>query len=97
MDVDVIMDNTLNILLNTSLHNYYKLLSTFGNRNYKDVFKLIIVSYIRDILYNTELRANMTELEYHDIHKCLYILYGTTCLLPFPEYNKTAYFDDILI
>lgn len=97
MNVDVIMDDTLNILLNNSLYDYYKLLSNFGNKTYKDVFKLIIVSYIRDILYNTELKESMTESEYHDIHKCLYILYGTTCLLPFPEYTKTAYFDSILI
>lgn len=72
-------------LVNTSLERYFNSLSKLGYRSYDEVNKLIILIFIQELL-DSDCKFFITEDEYIIIHKALYCLYSSTCLIPYPEY-----------
>ena len=72
-------------LVNTSLERYFKTLSLFGYKSYSEVYKLIVLIFIQELL-DSDCKSFIKEDEYILIHKALYCLYGSTCLIPYPEY-----------
>lgn len=73
-----------NILYNAIL-NYFTKLSELGYVNYKDVDKLLLLVTIQEFIYN-DFRGFITEDDYREIEKCLYKIFGTSCLVPYPNY-----------
>lgn len=76
-------------LVNTSLDRYFNTLSRFGYRSYSEVGKLLILIFIQELL-ESDCKSFITNEEYMIINKALYCLYGSICLIPYPEYMVTT-------
>ncbi len=71
----------------TSITQYYDALSKLGYHKYGDVFSLLILSFLRDFVYE-DYRARLSREDYHEIEKALNCLFGSSCLIPYPDYLK---------
>ena len=67
--------------------SYYNALEKLGYMSYGNMQRLLILIFYRDFVYN-DYRANLSEEDYYTIEKALDCLYGTTCLIPYPDYLK---------
>lgn len=86
------MDN----LLYESCLRYFTSLANFGFRNEEDVKKLLFYVFIQELVNTTSL--SIPEADYKHLEGALYSMYGTTCLMPYPDYctdNMTGHFGDI--
>lgn len=81
-DVDV-MDE----IIYNALNKYYHALSLKGYMPEIDSDKLLVLIFLRDFVF-TDYRGYIKEKDYHLIEKALDCLYGTTCLIPYPDYLK---------
>lgn len=81
-DVDV-MDE----ILYNALSKYYHALSLKGYMAEINSDKLLILIFLRDFMFN-DYRGIIKEEDYHVIEKALDCLYGTSCLIPYPDYLK---------
>lgn len=80
-------------ILNTtfnSINTYFDSLALFGYRKQSDVNKLLALIFIEEIL-TEEMRFFITEEDYRLIERALYCLYGSSCLIPYPEYINIDY------
>lgn len=76
-------------MLYNSLCRYYNILCNTGYVPYNDVTKLLVLAFYWDMLmHNTHWCAS--EEDYHLIEKALNCLYGSTCLIPYPDYLKMS-------
>lgn len=75
-------------LLYESCLRYFTSLSTFGYRNEEDVKKLLFYVYIQELVNITPF--SISEEDYKHLEGALYQLYGTTCLMPYPDYCEKA-------
>lgn len=71
-----------------AVHKYFHTLSNLGYKKYKDVTNLIVFLFLEELLCGT-ISQFITEEDYNTIDKALYCLYGTSCMLPYPDYKKT--------
>lgn len=78
--------NAVNNYLLNSLISYFNALSKLGYLSYNKVNKLIAALFITEILE----WAVITEEDYRDIENALTCLFGSSCLLPYPEFKKNA-------
>lgn len=65
--------------------NYFKALSTFGYKSYKEVDKLLVLLFIEGLLRGP-LSMYIDDCDYKTITNVLYCLFGSTCLIPYPEF-----------
>lgn len=72
-------------LLNQSFVRYFTSLSKLGKRDYNDVYKLLLYDAVVSILEG-KMSIFVTEDDYNAMQEVLYCLYGSTCLIPYPEY-----------
>lgn len=71
-----------------SIKRYFTSLSMFGYKSYNDTYKLLYIISIRDFIYN-DFGGLITEDDYRIIGRSLYNVFGTTCLLPYPQFCKS--------
>ena len=71
----------------TSITQYYDALSRLGYHKYGDVYSLLVLSFLRDFVYE-DYRARLSREDYHEIEKALNCLFGSSCLIPYPDYLK---------
>lgn len=71
----------------SSITQYYDALSKLGYHKYGDVFSLLVLSFFRDFVYE-DYRARLSREDYHVIEKALNCLFGSNCLIPYPDYLK---------
>lgn len=73
-----------------SLTSYFTSLKNIGYRKQSDVNRLLVFIAIQELLDN-DFRGLVSEEDYDIINKALYCLYGSTCLIPYPDYynNRT--------
>ena len=71
----------------SSITQYYDALSKLGYHKYGDVFSLLVLSFFRDFVYE-DYRARLSREDYHVIEKALNCLFGSSCLIPYPDYLK---------
>lgn len=64
-----------------SIYRYFKVLSQFGYKSYEDVNRLLVMLYISDILSEYQ----VAEEDLRTLQNCMYCMYGTTCLVPYPK------------
>lgn len=76
-------------LVNTSLERYFNALSKLGYKSYSEVDKLLVLIFIQELL-DSECKSFITEDDYKAINQALYCLYGSSCLIPHPEYKSSA-------
>lgn len=66
---------------------YYKALGKLGYYPYKDVFRLLVLCFLRDFIYE-DYRGVIKESDYYQIERALNCLFGSSCLIPYPDYLK---------
>ena len=76
----VVMDD----LLYESCLRYFTSLANYGFRSEKDVKKLLFYVYIQELVNTTSIV--IPEEDYKHLENALYCMYGTTCLIPYPNY-----------
>lgn len=79
------MEETTKVTLE-ALNRYFNTLAKFGYKNYNSVNKLIVLTFLEELL-SQENSVFVTEEDYNDIISAIYNLSGTTCMIDFPEYN----------
>ena len=67
--------------------SYYNRLEYTGYMSYQNMEKLLILIFYRDFVFN-DYRGILSKEDYFLIEKALDCLYGTTCLIPYPDYLK---------
>ena len=77
-----------NIIFNSLIH-YYKALSKLGYYKYGDVFSLLVLCFIRDFVYQ-DYRGVLSRGDYSIIERALNCLFGSNCLIPYPDYLKMS-------
>lgn len=70
-----------------SLSRYFHALELKGYMPFKDMEKLLILIFFKDFVFH-DYRGILTLEDYHVIERALECLYGTTCLIPYPDYLK---------
>lgn len=70
------------------LNRYFHTLSVLGYKKDKDVYNLIVYLFLEELLCGS-MSQFITEKDYNIIDKALYCLYGTSCMMPYPDYKKT--------
>lgn len=75
--------------VNSSLNSYFTALSQFGYKKQSDVNKLLIYIFIEELLTG-DMRFFVTEEDYKLIEQALSCLYGSSCLMPYPQYSNDA-------
>lgn len=70
-----------------AISKYYTALSKLGYYKYGDVFSLLVLCFLRDFVY-TDYRGVLTRDDYGVIERALSCLFGSNCLIPYPDYLK---------
>lgn len=78
------MDN----IVYEALKSYFNTLSVLGYESYEEVYKLIYLISILDFTYN-DFKGYITEEDYRIIQDSLYCIFGTSCLIPYPQFCKS--------
>lgn len=74
-------------IIYNALTRYYNVLEKTGYMSYPHAQKLLVLIFYRDFVYH-DYRGNITEDDYLLIERALDCLYGSTCLIPYPDYLK---------
>lgn len=74
-------------IIYNGLTTYYKALGKLGYYKYPDVFRLLLLCFYRDFVMN-DYRGILSRADYHEIELALNCLFGTSCLIPYPDYLK---------
>ena len=74
-------------ILYSSLSNYFNALELKGYMPYSQAQKLLVLAFYRDFALN-DYRGLISKEDYHLIESALNCLYGSTCLIPYPDYLK---------
>jgi len=71
-------------LLYESCLRYFTSLANYGFKSELEVKKLLFYVYIQELVNTTSIVIN--EEDYKHLENALYCMYGTTCLIPYPNY-----------
>jgi hypothetical protein len=74
-------------ILYNSLSSYFHALEYKGYIPYPQMQKLLVLIFYRDFVYN-DYRGLISKDDYLMIERALDCLYGSTCLIPYPDYLK---------
>lgn len=74
-------------LVYSALSGYYQVLGKLGYYKYDTVYRLLVLSFYNNFVYN-DYRGLISPKDYSLIEKALNCLFGTTCLIPYPDYLK---------
>ena len=74
-------------LVYNSLSSYFHALGVKGYMPYSEAQKLLILSFYKDFVFS-DFRGLLSKDDYHMIEMALDCLYGSTCLIPYPDYLK---------
>lgn len=74
-------------ILYNALTKYYHALELKGYMANSHAVKLLILIFFRDFVFY-DYRGLITKEDYHLIEKALDCIYGSTCLIPYPDYLK---------
>lgn len=84
-------------LLYNACLRYFTSLANYGFRSERDVKKLLMYVYIQELVNTTSIV--IPEDDYKHLENALYCLYGSTCLIPYPNYCERpmyAHLGDIV-
>lgn len=74
-------------ILYEALTKYYYALEVKGYMSKAHSTKLLVMAFYRDFMFN-DYRALLSKRDYCLIERALDCLYGTSCLIPYPDYLK---------
>lgn len=70
-----------------ALSKYYHALELKGYMNVSHSFRLLALIFYRDYVYQ-DFRGLISKEDYSLIERALDCIYGTSCLIPYPDYLK---------
>ena len=70
-----------------AFETYFNTLCKTGYMSYPNVEKLLLLAFYWDLVRN-DYRCHLSKSDYNTIEKALYCLFGSTCLIPYPDYLK---------
>lgn len=79
----------LDELTSQALDRYFSVLEKVGYMNQKDTDKLILLTFLQEML--EQYAGYITEKDYKLINSVIACLYGSSCLIPFPQYQKLSH------
>ena len=74
-------------VLYNSLCRYFNALSKLGSMSYSQVDKLLVLIFYKHFIYE-DYRGYLSKEDYRSIEMALDCLFGSTCLIPYPDYLK---------
>lgn len=74
-------------ILFEALSKYYHALKIKGYMSKAHSEKLLVIAFYWDFMYN-DYRALLSKKDYCLIERALDCIYGTSCLIPYPDYLK---------
>ncbi len=74
-------------ILYEALSKYYHALEVKGYMPSTHSFKLLALIFYRDFVYH-DYRGLLSKCDYRLIERALDCIYGTSCLIPYPDYLK---------
>lgn len=74
-------------ILYNALSGYYHALELRGYMPKTHSDKLLVLAFYRDFMFH-DYRAVLSKSDYRLIEEALDCLYGTSCLIPYPDYLK---------
>ena len=79
-------------MIYNSLSSYYHALGVRGYMPYVDAQKLLLLIFYRDFVYG-DYRGVLSKEDYYLIERALNCLFGSSCLIPYPDYLKSGKFN----
>ena len=76
-------------MIYNSLNSYYHALEVKGYMPKVDMEKLLLLIFYRDFVFS-DFRGILSREDYLLIERALDCLYGSTCLIPYPDYLKMS-------
>lgn len=70
-----------------ALCHYFKALEKTGYYKQKDTLKLLVLLFTSDFVFS-DYRGILSRADYKIIEKALNCLFGSSCLIPYPDYLK---------
>lgn len=70
-----------------ALNSYFHALEVKGYMSFPNMEKLLILIFFKDFVYH-DYHGLINLDDYRKIERALDCLYGTTCLIPYPDYMK---------
>ena len=70
-----------------ALSGYYNALEKLGYMPARETEKLLLLCFYRDFVFS-DYNGLITKDDYHLIERVLDCLYGSSCLIPYPDYLK---------
>ena len=67
--------------------SYYNVLEKLGYISYPQSQKLLLLCFYRDFVFH-DYRGLLNKEDYYLIERALDCLWGSTCLIPYPDYLK---------
>lgn len=83
----LILVDVMDSMVYQSLMSYFHALEEKGYMPFPQVQKLIVLCFYRNFVFQ-DYRGFLTKEDYHLIEQALDCLYGSTCLIPYPDYLK---------
>lgn len=74
-------------ILYEALTKYFHALEVKGYMSKTHSEKLLVMAFYRDFMFN-DYRALLSKRDYCLIERALDCIYGTSCLIPYPDYLK---------
>ena len=74
-------------MIYNALTSYYNVLEKLGYMADSHLHKLLLLGFYRDFVFH-DYRGLLNKDDYHLIEQALDCIYGTTCLIPYPDYLK---------
>ena len=74
-------------LIYNGLGSYYNALEKTGYMSYANMQKLLLLIFYRDFVFH-DYRGLLSKEDYRLIERALDCLWGSTCLIPYPDYLK---------
>lgn len=74
-------------IIYNGITSYYKALGKLGYYRYRDVFRLLLLCFYREFTLE-DYRGTLSREDYSLIERALNCLFGSTCLIPYPDYLK---------
>lgn len=79
------MDRLTNLAY-TGVSNYFRIISKIGYKSDEEVNKLLTLIMLEDMLRGM-LSLYICEKDFRSIQNALYYLYGSSCMIPYPEFK----------
>lgn len=74
-------------IIYNALGSYYNALEKKGYMSYTNMQKLLLLIFYRDFVFH-DYRGLLSRADYLLIERALDCLWGSTCLIPYPDYLK---------